>query len=198
MKHLLSRLWLPATLLLLLAGCAGYNEPRTQTVSEAIDLSRLETFSVRIHHEPQDTAFGETVRDNAMAALLEGFRQRGFTYTDLESADFLVILSSRVQDETETFATDYTQPGDKVVVIRERGPSGDVITTTREREVLTTYESQPISVDSLTRLFVIDIVDTETDVMLWRGYMTADDIELADPGEVEVYIERILEELPDS
>ena len=184
---------------LLAAGCTTYDAPETQSISEAIDLSRLDTFTVRVNGGgSEDTAFGPVAQNEALEDIVEELEDLGYDYVEGDAADFVVVFTSAVQDETGAFTTSYSSPTREVVTREEQTvlPDGEVVTTDRDTEVVTTYESTPIQLNSTQRLYVMDIVDAQTDVLIWRGYMTSDDLEISDADEIEEYIERIVDRLP--
>lgn len=198
MKHVTTIL-LSAAAAIFIAGCTTYETPRTESISKAIDLNNLDTFTVRVNGATDgDTAFGPVARNEALEDIVEEFEERGFDYTDSSDADFVVVFTSTIQDESQPFVTNYSEPSRRVVTTEEQvvTPTGDVVTTDRSSRVITTRESTPIALEARQRLFVLDVVDTATNVLLWRGYVATDDVEIRDDEVVEEHIEQIIEQLP--
>lgn len=192
---------LSAAAAIFIAGCTTYETPRTESISEAIDLYNLDTFTVRVNGATDgDTAFGPVARNEALEEIVEEFEKRGFEYTDSSAADFVVVFTSTIQDESQPFVTSYSEPSRRVVTTEEQvvTPTGDVVTTDRSSRVITTRESAPIALEDRQRLYVLDVVDATTNVLLWRGYMATDDVEIRDEEVVEEHIERIIEHLPNA
>lgn len=179
--------------------CTTYEQPRTESISEAIDLSRLDTFTVSVNgSETADTAFGAVRRNEAMREIAEEFEELGYEYVTGPGADFTVVFTSMIQDSSTPFTTTYNQPTKRIVTTEEQvvTPTGRRVTTGRDSRVVTTYEATPIAAETQQRLYVIDIVDGTSNALLWRGYMASDDLELRDDEELEDRIEEIIERVP--
>ena len=188
-----------AGLVLLNGACSTYEPPRTEAISDAIDLSRLETFTISVNgSDTLDTAFGAVRRNEAMSEIAEELEDRGFEYVTGPNADFKVVFTSAIQDPTSSFTTSYSQPSQKIVTTEEQvvTPTGERVTTERRSRVVTTRDASPITTQTRQRLFVLDIVDGGSNALLWRGYMTSDDLELEDEEELEDRIEEIIELVP--
>lgn len=181
--------------------CTTYDAPRTESISDAIDLSRLDTFSVSVNgSDAEDTAFGAVRRNEAMREIAEEFEELGYEYVNGPGADFVVVFTSTIQDSSTPFTTAYNQPTKRIVTTEEQvvTPTGQRVTTGRDSRVVTTYEAAPIATTTRQRLYVVDIVDGKSNALLWRGYMTSNDLELDDEERLEDRIEDIIERVPRS
>lgn len=184
-----------------LAGCSTYERPQTESASKAIDLGRLDTFALRVNaSDPADTAFGPTAQEEARDALADGLRREGFRMTsDTSDADFIANFYTAIKSGREVFAQTYGTPQQSVVTTEQRivTPTGSVPVGRRDT-VVTTYHAEPIALGDDDRIYVLDIVDNETDMLLWRGYISTDDTEITREGEVEEFVERIIASMPNS
>lgn len=184
-----------AGLVLFTGACSSYEPPRTESISEAIDLSRLDTFTVKVNgSETLDTAFGAVRRNEAMREIAEEFEDRGFEYVTDPGADFTVVFTSAIQEPATSFTTSYGQPSRRIVTTEEQvvTPTGERVTTGRSSRVVTTSDARPINIETRQRLFVLDILDGKSEMLLWRGYVTSDDLEMQDEDELEQSIEEII------
>jgi hypothetical protein len=186
----------------LIAGCSSYERPQTESISQAIDLDRLDTFAVSVAAaDDADTAFGPTAQEEAREALVEGLERQGFDMTaDRDDADFIANFYTAIKSDSEVFAQTYGNPSQSVVTTEQRvvTPTGQSVPIERRDTVVTTYRADPITLDDDDRIYVLDIVDNETEMLLWRGYIATDDTEITRDGEVEEYVERIIASLPNT
>lgn len=184
-----------AGIVLFTGACTTYNPPRTESISRAIDLSRLDTFAVKVNgSDTLDTAFGDVRRNEAMREIVEEFEDRGFDYVTGPRADFTVVFTSTIQEPASSFTTAYGQPTQRVVTTEEQRvtPTGERVTTGRSSRVVTTSDTSPIRIETRQRLYVLDILDGNSSALLWRGYVTSDDLELQDEDELKDRIGEIV------
>lgn len=170
------------------AGCASGPTVQTEAVSTERSLASLEEFSIELDPgTARDVAFGPKQQAATREIISSELENLGYELTDNDDADFKVIFSTY---------TDTQVKNAQVVTTETRS----VVTTDHaesipEHRVVTTQQDEPILLGEASRLYLIDIVDAESNVLLWRGYTRREDTTLT-MAAIENEIEDILDAFP--
>ncbi len=181
-----------------LSGCTTSQPVRTETVStggDRFDLEEQDRFTVNLTRaNTRDLSFGPQIQQEARETLVDEFEERGFTLVDSNRADIEIVFATYTERDSEAFDSAGRQP--VAIVTEERTiVDEDGRAVFGGTEVTTTRRAEPIQIIDSSRVFVVDVINPETNELVWRGYTRRADTDL-DEGIVTNEIRRIVSAYP--
>lgn len=190
-RHTLFKSWATACAGLLLAACASYEPVESTAITSALDFDDTNRFEIDVPDTALgDTAYSERMQAIASQTLIDELESRGFDYVGERNPD-LQIRFSTYAPSTDGYI-DTTNPEGKRLIQREglRGATQPV----SAGEIRSVRQVEPIYVRGGTRVFVLDVIDTKSDALLWRGYVSEGETALNEE-DLALKIDRLVDEL---
>ncbi len=178
-----------------LTGCTTYESVESSAVTRALDFDEANRIDVEVVGAQRlDTAFSDDMKERATETLIDELEDEGFDYTGSRDPDLQVTLSTYVT--TRAGVIDTSLAPDQRVVEREVTTSRNGITETT-RTVTTSRDQAPIIMDGPGRVFVLEVHDSVSEALLWRGHLIDDDTGLdreSLANSIELLVEKLDEE----
>ena len=176
-----------------LSGCATYNEVETEAVTSALDFEDEKRFAVEVPDTaPIDTAFSQRMQAHATEALIDELEAEGFEYVGEKRPDLRITFATYAVIDDGYIDT--TRPIVRRVVGENVIQTTTVRTSRSAETVKTTMTMDPIYVSGPSRVFLLDVTDSDTDVLIWRAYVIEEGTDL-DTDLLSTKIDRLVERL---
>lgn len=173
--------------LFLLGGCSS-TPVQTESVTSGPHLATLEEYTIEMDSgTARDVAFGPQKQRVTRQIIENELENLGYELTDNDDAEFKVIFATYTESSIDGSRVVRASNG-TVVAVDEQGRRS-------QRRVITTQDDGPIVLGETSRLFLIDVVDTSSNTLLWRGYTRSDDVELTISA-IQDEVEDILDAFP--
>ena len=181
---------------LLLVACSSTSSVKYESLAEGVTMDVKSAFVLEIDEaSAKDVEFGPRVQAEALDAMSDSLEARGATVADSKSeARYRMVFASIAQSEEDTQVSLYPE---NRIHSNYRGvvmPSG-VIVTRRDYDVSREFGASLELGDYTSRVFMIDIYDLDTGMLIWRGHTRRSSGDL-DEERVEAEIEKIVGEVP--
>jgi len=162
----------------------------SNSITSALDFEKTDRFAVKVQDTSViDTAFSSDLRERATELLIDDLEGQGFDYVGERNPELRVAFSTYVTTE-DGYVNTSLPVERRIVSDREIGGAAPL----RGRAVTTSTTADPIYVPGSSRLFILDVRDSETEVLLWRAYTIADSTGL-DKESLSVAIEQLVNRL---
>ncbi|MDQ8181050.1 hypothetical protein [Pelagicoccus sp. SDUM812005] len=185
--------------LVALAGCATPEAVNSTAVTKALDLHKTDRFSVSVtDSSTTDTAFSAAMQKEASSELIDELEERGFDYVGARQPQIKAVF--RTYPAVQASYLDASLPEKVTITTTEetRDADGSVTTTvSRTRSVPGPNASEPIYLPANSRIFLLDIYDVDSGILLWRGHLSQEDTSLNDEqleDAIDTLVERLDEE----
>lgn len=179
----------------LLGGCASHQTVNSSAVTAALDLEKTDNFAVRIiDTSVTDTAYSSDMQKAASSYLIEELEDRGFDYVGERNPEIRFTL--RTYPAVDSSYLNTTSPEEVTITTTEevKTPTGTVTSRTETQTVESRRGTEAIYLPANSRIILLDVYDSTTDVLLWRGYITAEDTSL-NSEKLQAAIEELVERL---
>ena len=162
-----------------LSSCTTTAPVRSAAISKTVNLSRIERVDIDIDDTSSvDTAFDEDMQEKAITSLIWSLEDHDFNYVGAELPEIQVAFNTYPVVENSYVDTEKPIKGR---IVRQEGyetDSGEFVPTRTVETITVVNPHEPIYVGAKSRLYVLEVIDAQTKVRLWRAYTTTEGVGL--------------------